>query len=78
MLRSGEADGGEVNGWGRTVPEGGTLDPVTGTWGRLADAPRPGSGGWLATALGGARIATDGFLYDDDRGLTASSFAYGP
>jgi hypothetical protein len=35
----GSADGGAVNGWGRSYPFGGMLDPATGAWGVLPDAP---------------------------------------
>lgn len=34
----GGADGGEVNGWGRTYPYGGGLAPATGAW---SDLPTP-------------------------------------
>ncbi|WP_134739753.1 hypothetical protein [Nocardioides sp. 503] len=61
----GGADGGEVNGYGRTIPYGGALDPVTGTWTALEDAPEAFTGGWPVRALGGRRTATDGWVYDD-------------
>jgi hypothetical protein len=62
----GGADGGEVNGYGRMIPYGGTLDPRTGAWGRLPDAPdEPARNGWAATAIDGPAIAAGGWLYDD-------------
>ena len=57
-------DGGQVGKYGRVVPRGGTLDPATGTWGRLPDAPES-DGGWTVFALGSALSATDGWVYDD-------------
>jgi hypothetical protein len=36
---TGSADGGATNGWGRSYPFGGILDPVTGTWSALPAAP---------------------------------------
>ena len=35
----GGADGGQVNNWGRTYPNGGLLDPGTGRWSPLPDPP---------------------------------------
>jgi hypothetical protein len=34
-----EADGGQVNGFGRSIPSGGYLDPRTGVWSVLPEAP---------------------------------------
>ena len=31
-----------MNGWGRSYPHGGMLDPVSGRWFELPDPPRPG------------------------------------
>jgi hypothetical protein len=65
-------DGGEVNGWGRSYPMGGTLDPATGTWGPLPDAlVNPSSGdqrGWGVSASGGPWFAVLGQVYDDSTG----------
>ena len=61
----GGADGGEVNGYGRIIPYGGTLDPGTGRWTTLPDAPEEWSGGWRVEALDGPVIAAEGWLYDD-------------
>lgn len=36
------ADGGEVNGYGRCIPNGAVLDTATGTWSELPDAPSRG------------------------------------
>lgn len=33
------ADGGQTNGFGRSIPAGGQLDPATGTWTELPPAP---------------------------------------
>lgn len=67
----GGADGGEVNGYGRTVPYGGRLDLPSGTWSRLPNAPDELDGGWPVSAVDGPRIATAGWLYDDGRGTWA-------
>ncbi len=61
----GEADGGTVNNWGRSLPYGGTFDPATKTWGRFVEAPDAYSGGWAVEALGGPVSASGGWLYDD-------------
>lgn len=61
----GGADGGEVNGYGRTIPFAGVLDLAARKWQRLADVPAEGSGGWPAFALGGPVSAAEGYLYDD-------------
>jgi hypothetical protein len=59
------ADGGEVNGYGRWIPNGGILDPATGTWSRLPSAPGESSGGWRVQALDGPLAAYAGWIYDD-------------
>ena len=61
----GGADGGQVNGFGRTVPYGGTLDLPEGRWGRLPNAPADLSGDYPLYAVAGPRIVTHGWLYDD-------------
>jgi hypothetical protein len=61
----GGADGGEVNNYGRVLPFGGRLDPVSGGWSPLPDAPKALSGGWPVDAVGGPVSAADGWLYDD-------------
>jgi hypothetical protein len=65
-------DGGEVNGWGRSYPMGGTLDPARGTWGSLPDSlvnpPDREEHGWGVSASGGHWIATFGQAYDDSTG----------
>ncbi|MDN4174987.1 hypothetical protein QWY28_18635 [Nocardioides sp. SOB77] len=66
----GGADGGEVNGFGRTIPYGGRLDPATGRWSRLPDAPpedHADETGWHVDAVGGRLVATTGWVYDDAR-----------
>lgn len=67
----GGADGGQVNNYGRVIPFGGRLDPATGDWSPLPDAPSEGSGGWSVDALDGPRIAAGGWLYDDSNGSWA-------
>jgi hypothetical protein len=65
----GGSDGGEVGNYGGVLPYGGRLDPVTGTWSPLPDAPSYGSSGWAVDAAsGGPVIATSGWLYDDGAG----------
>lgn len=59
------ADGGKVNGWGRTYYYGGTLDLATGTWGPLPNAPKKFGDGWRVNATGGRWTATGGWVYDD-------------
>jgi hypothetical protein len=61
-------NGGEVNGWGRDIPEGGTLDPATGVWGRLPRALTGDPAGWSVSADGQGWFATAGQIYDDDSG----------
>ncbi|HEY0774675.1 MAG TPA: hypothetical protein VGD51_11375 [Nocardioidaceae bacterium] len=64
----GGADGGETNGFGRVIPYGGRLDPATGAWSPLPDAPTEGTGGWPVEAPGGPLVAAEGWLYDDADG----------
>lgn len=64
----GGADGGEANNYGRVIPYGGRLDPATGAWSRLPNAPRQGTGGWPVEAAGGPLMAAEGWLYDDADG----------
>lgn len=64
----GGVDGGEVNNFGRMYPYGGTLDPVTGAWGRLPNAPEESSGGWSVSAQGARWTAAGGWIYDDADG----------
>lgn len=61
----GGADGGEVNGYGRTIPNGGVLEPVSGNWGRLPNPPAGLTRGWVVEATTGPLAAVDGLLYDD-------------
>ena len=61
----GGADGGEVNGYGRTVPFGGTVELPSGEWAPLPNAPEELTGGWSVDAVDGPRIASGGYLYDD-------------
>ncbi len=61
-------DGGEVNGYGRCVPQGGRLDPESGRWSPLPHKPELGSGGWNISAADGPRMLAWGYLYDDRDG----------
>lgn len=57
---TGSADGG--GGWGRSYPEGGILDPATGSWRPLPAVPWPaGPPTCCATAVGD-RVLVDGHL----------------
>ena len=67
----GGADGGQVNNFGRVIPFGGRLDPVTGTWSRLPDAPGERTGGWPVEVL-------DGPLSRPKAGCTTTTTARGP
>jgi hypothetical protein len=65
----GSADGGEVGNWGRAYPNGGILDPASGTWSKLPRAPADDavSGGVLA----GSRadyFGTNGWILDATAG----------
>lgn len=62
----GVADGGEVNGWGRTVPYGGYLDLARTRWAHLTDPPDERTGGWVVQAPGGRLSAASGWLFDAD------------
>jgi hypothetical protein len=69
---TGGADGGEVDNWGRTYPNGGRLDPATGAWSPLR-APVPTYGdapddAWRLDAAAGPRLCVGGFVYDDAAG----------
>ena len=61
----GGADGGEVNGYGRTIPFGGALDPATATWSPLVGTPDEYSGGWAVDEPGERFSAAEGWVYDD-------------
>lgn len=60
------ADGGAVNGYGRSYSSGGTLDPSTGSWGTLPPGPPDGTRPESNTAYAsGLRYKADGnALYD--------------
>lgn len=64
----GGADGGEVDDYGRTIPFGGRLDPMSGAWSPLPPAPTEGTRAWPVQALAGARMVMAGWLYDDAAG----------
>ncbi|GGO77755.1 flagellar biosynthetic protein FliO [Nocardioides deserti] len=66
----GGADGGEVNAFGRTIPYGGRLEPATGRWSPLPDAPPEDwtdDSAWRVSAVGGRLVASGGWVYDDAR-----------
>jgi hypothetical protein len=60
----GNADGGEVDNWGRSYPYGGVLDVATGEWSALPDPPVPVDD---STFSAGAFTA-DTALYAGDNG----------
>lgn len=66
-------DGGEVDPYGSCIPQGGTLDPATGVWGRLPNAPDPEhpTGEWSLIAQDGPLMAGWGYVYDDAAGTWA-------
>jgi hypothetical protein len=61
-------DGGEVNNWGRSYPEGGIFDPETRRWLRLPTAPPPHDGLWHGPAVGGPEflIGPEGYVLDPE------------
>jgi hypothetical protein len=60
---------GGAHGWAQDVPTGGTLDPTTGTWGRLPAALTSVEPGWRdVSASGGPWFAFGGRVYDDSTG----------
>ena len=61
-------NGGQVNGWGRDIPMGGTLDPAAGTWGRLPAALTGDADGWSPGGVGGPWFAVAGQVFNDDTG----------
>ncbi|GIE95683.1 hypothetical protein [Paractinoplanes rishiriensis] len=64
----GGADGGEVGNWGRTYPDGGILDPSTGTWSALPAPPFEG-----ARSAGGYGPASAAYLGIDGLVLNAAT-----
>lgn len=58
---TGSSDGGEVNGWDRSYPHGGMLDPATGAWSAL-----PGSPPHEEDALTGLSLGSDGYAVSLD------------
>jgi hypothetical protein len=66
----GSADGGEVNNWGRSVPNGGILDPTAGSWSGLPTQPAGDdqfSAGVL-TSTDAQYFGTSGWLLDLEAG----------
>lgn len=59
---------GRIHGWKRDIPMGGTLDPATGTWGRLPAALTGDAHGWSAAGVGGPWFAVAGQVFNDDTG----------
>lgn len=55
------ADGGQTNGFGRTIPAGGQLDPATGAWSELPSPP--------ATSTNGGVVAADSRYVANGEGL---------
>jgi hypothetical protein len=63
-----KVDGGQVNAFPRSYPEGGFLDPSTGRWSPLAPAFSEAGRGWGVYAVGGRWAATYGQVYDTQTG----------
>ena len=64
----GGADGGEVNGYGRTIPFASVLDVRARTWATLSGVPDEAHRPWSVEAPGAPVTAAAGFLYDDRAG----------
>lgn len=63
-----EADGGQINGFGRSIPSGGYLDPSTGKWSELPPAPEGHQAlAALPYAAGGRWVANGEGLVLDTR-----------
>jgi hypothetical protein len=60
----GSEDGGEVNNWGHTYPNGGILDLDSGEWSELPDPPADFAPSGLLTPSGGHFISERGWLLD--------------
>lgn len=59
------ADGGEVNGWGRSYPAGGILELGTRSWSDLPRPPDPAAGmSSIPYVAGPLAIASDGWVFD--------------
>lgn len=61
---AGGADGGEVDGWDRWYPAGGTLDPSTGEWEPLDVPDLTGRPGWYVEAYGDDVLVSNGSYRD--------------
>lgn len=57
------ADGGEVDNWGRSYPDGGILDPATGRWSTLPEPPSARGHPGLSTTVDG-QATVGGHLLD--------------
>ena len=65
----GSADGGEIDGYGRAIPFGGWLDPVTGASGPLPNTPATEAiTQWVDGPADGDLLVVQGWLYDDAAG----------
>jgi len=64
----GTLDGGETDSWGRSYPQGGILDPATGSWSPLPSGLTDHGNGWTVNASGGRWVATYGQVYDTGSG----------
>ena len=70
----GGANGGSTNGWGRSYPYGGILDPATGEWSDLPERPAgseisPGAyGAGMVDSDEAHYFGTSGWILDADAG----------
>jgi hypothetical protein len=68
----GVEDGGDTNGWGRAYPQGGIIDPMSGSWSRLPSSFVEDAGGLSLNAVGGRWVATYGQVYDTETGAVTT------
>jgi hypothetical protein len=65
----GVLDGGEVDNWGRSYPEGGIFDPATRQWRPLPPAPPPPDGLWHGPAAADSELLiAEGHVWDLESG----------
>ena len=62
-IRDRNADGGEVNGWDRSYPYAGSLDPATGDW-QPVEVPQAARDSWMLEARSGPLVVAGGWFVD--------------